>query len=75
MFLGARWATLSFLKVADHEEVADHEAILSLAIRFLIRKECLTMGSEIHCVPLLALLLCRALPLLHLDLLPHGFAF
>ena len=26
------------------------EAILSLAIRFLIRKECLTMGSEIHCV-------------------------
>ena len=57
------------------EEVADHEAILSLTIRFFIRKESLTMGSEIHCVPLLALLLCRALPLLHLDLLPHGFAF
>ena len=31
--------------------------------------------SEKLCVPLLALLLCRALPLLHLDLLPHGFAF
>ena len=36
--------------VHNAEEVADQEAILSLAIRFLIRKECLTMGSEIHCV-------------------------